>query len=71
MRVGRPAAVPFPWRHVMHFGLARLRLPPEQFWRLTPRELAAMAGGSASHDARPDVSALAALMARYPDEEKR
>ena len=54
----------------MRFGLARLRLPPEQFWRLTPRELAAMAwfgGAAAGAIGRAE---LGRLMARYPDEER-
>jgi uncharacterized phage protein (TIGR02216 family) len=31
---------PFPWKQAIGFGLGQLRLPPEQFWRMTPRELA-------------------------------
>ncbi len=31
---------PFPWEQAIGFGLGVLRLPPEQFWRMTPRELA-------------------------------
>ena len=31
---------PFPWKQAIGFGLGVLRLPPEQFWRMTPRELA-------------------------------
>jgi uncharacterized phage protein (TIGR02216 family) len=52
----------------MAFGLGRLRLPPEAFWALTPRELGAAAR---PHDpAGPPLrrSDLAALAARYPDE---
>ncbi len=30
---------PFPWKQAIGFGLGVLRLPPEQFWRMTPREL--------------------------------
>jgi uncharacterized phage protein (TIGR02216 family) len=54
----------------MRFGLARLRLPPEQFWRLTPRELAAMAGlgGAAAAFGRAEFGRM---MAQYPDEERR
>ena len=55
----------FPWREAMAFGLGALRLPPEQFWRLTPRELGALAGGDAV--SAPDRDALAVLMRRYPD----
>ena len=31
---------PFPWKQAIGFGLGVLRLAPEQFWRMTPRELA-------------------------------
>jgi uncharacterized phage protein (TIGR02216 family) len=31
---------PFPWKQAIGFGLGVLRLSPEQFWRMTPRELA-------------------------------
>lgn len=53
----------FPWAEAMAFGLGTLRLPPEQFWRMTPRELAALA--STSNPPREDD--LAELMRRYPD----
>ncbi len=52
----------------MAVGLGLLRLPPEQFWRMTPRELAAALGvhaprsGHALHRGELD-----ALMARFPD----
>lgn len=56
----------------MHAGFHLLRLTPQAFWSLTPREFAAMSGAF-----RPAPSALAsadlgradleALMARYPD----
>ena len=31
---------PFPWKQAIGFGFGVLRLSPEQFWRMTPRELA-------------------------------
>jgi uncharacterized phage protein (TIGR02216 family) len=31
---------PFPWKQAIGFGLGVLRLSPDQFWRMTPRELA-------------------------------
>ena len=55
----------FPWRAAMAFGLGTLRLPPPTFWALTPRELAALAGGA---DEAPDRAALDELMRRFPDE---
>lgn len=54
----------------MGAGLGLLRLPPESFWAMTPRELSAaleaIFGDARMHGpfARGD---LAALMARYPD----
>ena len=55
----------------MAFGLGVLRLPPEAFWRATPREMAAaIAGVSPGHRETPGVpsrSRLAALMAAFPD----
>jgi uncharacterized phage protein (TIGR02216 family) len=60
----------FPWREAMAFGLGVLRLPPRDFWALTPRELAAALSGALPHRigmaplSRPD---LRALMQRFPD----
>jgi uncharacterized phage protein (TIGR02216 family) len=31
---------PFPWEAAMQFGFGVLRLAPDAFWRMTPRELA-------------------------------
>ena len=52
----------------MAFGLGRLRLSPDAFWAMTPRELAAAAAprGRAAGPA-PDRAMLDALMARFPD----
>ena len=59
---------PFPWRDAMQFGLGVLRLPPRDFWAMTPRELAAawgaVLGGSATPLGRRD---LETLMERFPD----
>jgi uncharacterized phage protein (TIGR02216 family) len=69
--VGQPdkPPSPFPWREAIGFGLGVLRLPPEQFWRMTPRELAfaieAVTGRGGAPLAR---SSLTELMMRYPDE---
>jgi len=58
---------PFPWREAIGFGLGVLRLSPDEFWRMTPRELAyaieAVRGGGRSL-ARDTFSDL---MKRYPD----
>jgi uncharacterized phage protein (TIGR02216 family) len=60
---------PFPWREAMQFGFGVLRLPPQHFWGLTPRELAA-AFEAVSGRARglpPGRETLAAMMEKYPD----
>jgi uncharacterized phage protein (TIGR02216 family) len=52
----------------MAFGLGRLRLPPDQFWRMTPRELAAAARAFQPRGAAPLTrAALDGLMACFPD----
>jgi uncharacterized phage protein (TIGR02216 family) len=53
----------------MAVGLGRLRLSPEAFWAMTPKELAAAMGAFAPRSpARPPSRAdLAALMAEFPD----
>jgi len=54
----------------MAFGLGHLRLSPEAFWRMTPRELAAAMGGAVRVVATSfERSALARLMREFPDEE--
>lgn len=60
----------FPWTEAIAFGLGTLRLAPEFFWALTPRELAALLGAHRADDA-PSRPALDALIERYPDGEKR
>ena len=54
----------------MRAGLGVLRLPPDVFWSMTPREFAAalvgILGPSPGHDAM-DRTSLARLIARYPD----
>jgi uncharacterized phage protein (TIGR02216 family) len=56
----------FPWAELMGLGLGDLRLAPEAFWAMSPRELFAAAGVRLS---RPmGREALDDLMARFPDE---
>ncbi|HMM15370.1 MAG TPA: phage tail assembly chaperone [Parvibaculum sp.] len=60
----------FPWEQAMEIGLGRLRLAPQDFWRMTLAELAAAARGVGLAHAR--VSAirrtdLEALTRRFPD----
>ena len=54
----------------MAFGLGCLRLSPDAFWRMTPRELAAamrpLTQGVSQHY---DAGAMARLMRDFPDEE--
>jgi len=63
---------PFPWGEAIGFGLGVLRLPPMQFWAMTPRELAfairAVRGPVAWAMDRP---AFDDLMARFPDRSKQ
>lgn len=59
---------PFPWSQAMRFGLGVLRLSPNVFWAMTPRELAAamtvFTDGAVNP---PDKSTLGALMTAFPD----
>jgi len=58
---------PFPWRQAIGFGLGVLRLPPEQFWRMTPRELAYAIEAASGRGPPLGRDALRQLMKRYPD----
>ena len=60
---------PFPWDEAMAFGLGCLRWSPQEFWRATPRELAAAAQGlrGGAPVAAPSARDLAALMQAFPD----
>jgi uncharacterized phage protein (TIGR02216 family) len=54
----------------MAVGLGALRIPPDAFWRMTPRELErALAGafGETGSAAAPTRETLQALMRRFPD----
>jgi uncharacterized phage protein (TIGR02216 family) len=59
----------FPWEAAMQFGFGVLKLPPQHFWGLTPRELAAAfeALSGRGRGIAPGREALAALMEKYPD----
>lgn len=68
MNAAAAADSAFPWQEVMAFGLGRLRLAPDQFWAMTPREIAAaMAAIRPPRANPPERGALAKLMARFPD----
>jgi uncharacterized phage protein (TIGR02216 family) len=59
---------PFPWKQAIGFGLGILRLAPEQFWNMTPRELAyAIEAVSGRGGAPLPRAALDELMKRFPD----
>jgi uncharacterized phage protein (TIGR02216 family) len=53
----------------MAAGLGVLRLPPAQFWSMTPKELDAALRGllGPAPDAPLPRAALARLMSRFPD----
>jgi uncharacterized phage protein (TIGR02216 family) len=53
----------------MRAGMGRLRIAPEAFWRMTPRELAAALDGEAGRGGEPAMprAAFEALMTRFPD----
>jgi uncharacterized phage protein (TIGR02216 family) len=56
---------PFPWAAALRFGVGRLRLSPDAFWALTPRELAMLAGLDRAGGEAPTHADLAALMRRF------
>lgn len=57
----------FPWEAVIHAGFCLLRLSPETFWRLTPREFFAMTGGTRAVAGTVDRRAMEMMMMRFPD----
>lgn len=66
------AAGRFPWDEAMSFGLGRLRLSPDAFWSMTPRELArAMRAFIGEQGEAPQRAELERLMATFPDGGKR
>ncbi len=69
MTQGAPAPPqPFPWDRAMGFGFGVLRLSPDAFWRMTPRELgAAIRALSPPQTAAIGRGTLDALMRRFPD----
>jgi uncharacterized phage protein (TIGR02216 family) len=59
---------PFPWTEAMRFGLGVLRLPPRDFWAMTPRELASAWGAIMGERTGPLTrSDLDTLMETFPD----
>jgi uncharacterized phage protein (TIGR02216 family) len=62
---------PFPWKQAIGFGLGVLKLPPDAFWRMTPRELAFAIEAVHGRNAPLTRAGLDQLMKRYPDELSR
>lgn len=62
-----PPLSPFPWDEAIGFGLGVLKLPPDEFWRMTPRELALAAKAINPNRGGLDRAAFAQLIERYPD----
>jgi len=58
---------PFPWKQAIGFGLGVLRLAPDAFWRMTPRELAYAIEAVSGRGAPLNRDALRQLMERFPD----
>jgi uncharacterized phage protein (TIGR02216 family) len=61
---------PFPWETAMQIGFGVLRLSPDAFWRMTPRELAAAM--TVLRGAMPEMigrARLDELMQLFPDGE--
>lgn len=61
-----PAPRGLDWPGLMRAGIGGLRLHPQQFWALTPAELALMLGVEAGSPAMTR-NRLAELSARFPD----
>ena len=51
----------------MTAGLGLLRLSPDAFWAMTPREFAAAIGSLVPLPARPSRRDLGGLMQQFPD----
>jgi uncharacterized phage protein (TIGR02216 family) len=61
-------AEPFPWERVIGFALGILRLPPDAFWRMTPRELAFAISATTARQGEPLRRAdFETMMSRFPD----
>ncbi len=61
------ALKPFPWDEAIGFGLGILRLSPQAFWSMTPRELALAINAATGASTPIRRSEFSDLMTRYPD----
>lgn len=59
---------PFPWKEAMAFGFGVLRLSPQEFWAMTPRELAYAIEAISGCSAPLDRKTFSELMRKFPDE---
>lgn len=62
----------FPWHAAMRFGFGVLKLHPEQFWAMTPRELASAmdARSNRGGGVAPSRTKLDALISAFPDQKE-
>jgi len=58
---------PFPWSEAIGFGLGILRLSPEAFWKMTPRELSLAIAAATGRSAPIERGTFEQMMTRYPD----
>jgi uncharacterized phage protein (TIGR02216 family) len=63
---------PFPWEEAIGFGLGVLRLAPDAFWAMTPRELAAAINAVHGRTGTTPLARgdLDRLMQAFPDSNK-
>ncbi len=68
MKAAAGEAQAFPWNDVMATGLGLLRLSPDTFWSMTPREFERAASVLPFRASIPPRrEALLAMMTTYPD----
>ena len=59
---------PFPWSEAIGFGIGVLRLSPQAFWTMTPRELAHALSAVRGHaPSAIDRDRFDRLMKQFPD----
>jgi uncharacterized phage protein (TIGR02216 family) len=65
---GVPPLRPFPWEEAIGFGLCVLKLSPDAFWRMTPRELALAIRATRGGGEPLTRTTLNELLKRFPDD---
>lgn len=71
--MSEPAREHFAWDRLMRLGMGVLRLPPDVFWAMTPREFeSAVRGafGELACELGASRPVLEDLMLRYPDKQE-